>query len=663
MDSAAFPSRSSYRSWLAGYWPEIAFVGGTLGVLSAVFDRNYLLFHLCVELFAVIVAFTTFAVAWNTRDANQSPFLACVGLSFPAVGTLDLLHIAAYPGMGILGDGTPNLSIQLWLAARFIQSLAFLGAPLLADRTLRSGDVLIAQAAAFLAAFMAIFLFDIVPDGFTPGDGLTGFKLAAEYVIIAIAAAACLVIWRRRRQFSRGIFVMVLLGVGLMIPQELAFTLYDDPHGPMNAVGHFFKVLSFYLLYKAIVVSALKHPYDLVFLRMRRSEEALRDHLNNLESIIATRTAELRESEARWRALLECSNDWFWETDRDGRFTALSARAQESTGRGGKDLLGFRHEDLLDRSRPTEDFDAMVEAQREHKPFRRLSFPLVGPEGAEPRWVMVSGVPRFDGQGGFLGYRGTSSDITARRQASEAARRKQTMAALGSLVGGLAHEVNNLLQPIVTLSEMAVKRVNGDARLKTYLFTIHDSGLKARDVLRDVLRFARIEVAESPPGDLVEAVRSAVALARPALPPGVEVKVQLPPNLPSVTITATELAQVLLNLIKNGGDAMPEGGLLTIQAESLTMSEAEASHQGLAEGRYIRLTVSDTGIGMDEQTRQRVFEPFFTTKPVGEGTGLGLAVVYGILRNGGGDVTVRSAVGRGSTFILDLPVTRPGDSD
>ncbi|MBK3774873.1 PAS domain S-box protein [Azospirillum brasilense] len=643
------------RSFLSGLTALLIL----MAVLGTVMRHNYLLFHLCVELFAVAISMTIFTIAWNTRDTNQSPFLAFVGLSMPGIALLDLLHAIAFPGMNVIGGAGANQSTQLWIAARGLQVAVFLAAPLLTERRLRAGDVLLVQAAVVACTLLSIFTFGIMPDSFVPGIGLTSFKVGAEYMFSAAAVVACLLLCRKRRQFEPRVFGLTFAGIALLAPQELIFTLYTDPHGPMNALGHFIKILSFYLLYRAIIVTALQNPYDLAFYRMRRSEEALRDHLSGLESLIATRTAELRESEARWRALLECSNDWFWETDERGRFTALSPRAQESTGRGGAELLGFTHADLLDRNRPEEDFPALAEALHRREPFRRLSFPLASP-GGSARWVMVSGTPRYDGSGTFLGYRGTTSDISARRQSAEAARQKQTMAALGSLVGGLAHEINNLLQPVISLSDLARGRAGEDRKLHAYLNAIHDSGVKARTIMRDVLQFARVEVAESPPGNLEEAVHSALELAAPSMPAFIETRTRLESGLNAVTITATELTQVLLNLIQNARDAMPQGGTLTIGAHSLSLKERDASRRQLGEGDYVRLTVADTGTGMDEATRQRVFDPFFTTKPVGTGTGLGLSVVYGIVRNGGGDILVESALGHGTSFIIDLPTAPPG---
>lgn len=634
---------------------EAALLGGTMVMLFFGMRYNYLLFHTIAELFSIVVATATFMIAWNTRHTNQSPFLAFIGLSFPAVAAIDLLHTLAFRGMNVFPVTGSNLATQLWLAARYVQAGAFLVAPLLLPNGRVSAAVVLGvEAVLFSATVLATMTFDVMPAAYVEGSGLTAFKIASEYAVSGVVALACLALVARRRHLEPGVFTLALGGIALVIPQEMAFTLYHDPHGLMNALGHFCKILSYYLLYKAVVVTALKHPYDLLFYRLCRSEQALRDHLGGLEAVVETRTAELRESEARWRALLECSNDWFWETDAAGRFIALSPNAEESTGRPAADLMGKTYADLLDAGRTPEDFAELTEEMRQRRPFRRLIIPLDTPS-VTGRWISVSGVPRFAPDGRFLGYRGTASDITDRRRAGEAVRQKRTMAALGGLVGGLAHEINNLLQPVISLSELALSRIGEDPKLRTYLTAMHDSGLKARTILRDVLSFARSEVADSPPGDLGEAIRSAVQLTVPGLPSGILVQTHIADGLPRVSITATELSQVLLNLIQNARDAMAGGGILSLNAMAVTLRDPEAARLEIPEGQYVRLSVTDTGAGMDEATRHRVFEPFFTTKPVGLGTGLGLSVVYGIVRNGGGVISVDSALGRGTTVVIDLP--------
>lgn len=645
---------------------EIGVLLSAAAGLYVVMLHNFPLFHLLAELFSVVVGATMFVIAWNSRETNQSTFLAIIGLCFPGVAALDLLHAVAYKGIDVIGDGTPDTATQLWTAARCLQAAIILGAAYLAVQTPNTAQpakpsshalvILVAQGVVVSILLILIFLTDLFPACFVVGQGPTDFKIAAEYVVIGMTLITCVILIRHRHRFDPGLFALSLAGIALIIPQELAFTLYTDPFGTWNAIGHFLKLLSFYLLFKAIVVTALKHPHEVIFHRLASSQQALHRHLGTLEAMVEDRTTELRNSEQRWRTLLECSNDWFWESDLNDHFRVLSPRSGTVTQLAKLDLQATRTHELLDPDRPAEDFPRLLEAVANGQPFSRLTFPLATLSGTA-RWMMISGVPRYDALGNSIGYWGTASEITAQRQAQEIARQRQTMAALGGLVGGLAHEINNLLQPVVSLSDLAGRRVQDDARLKTYLQAIHDSGLKARVILRDVLQFARVEVTDSPPGNLDEAMRSAVELIEPNLPSSIRLRVTSAPDLPPVTVTATELTQIFLNLLQNAVDAIGnKGGEIILFADRRQLRQPEASQRAMPVGDYVRLIVRDTGAGMDATTRQRLFEPFFTTKPVGKGTGLGLSVVYGIVSNGGGEITVESAPGLGTQFIISLPV-------
>jgi PAS domain S-box-containing protein len=648
------------RHWSALILPDLALMSSLFIGLWFVQSVNYLLFHTIVEFFSIALAVTAFCIVWNTQTTNQSPFLAYLGLSFPAAAIIDMLHALAFHGMNVFPDGPFDLPTQLWLCARVVQTLNFLGAVVLATRPVPTIAIVLSQIALVGAVLVAVFVVPVVPLCLVPGEGLTTFKVASEFAVSGAMLVVCAMLYARRRQFDPSVFALVFTGFLLLVPQEMAFTLYADPSGVMNALGHFIKILSCYLIYKAIIVTGLRRPMDLMFRRLRLTEDKLRGHLVDLEAAVAARTAALRDSEARLRALLECASDWFWETDQHGRFTRLSARVSETTGSDGSALLGRWMADLLDPGRGGEDFPALMAAMDIGEPFRRLSFPVA--TGERPgRWLLVSGVPIFDNEGRFLGYRGTASDTTEHHRSQDAARQKQTLAALGGLVGGLAHEVNNLLQPIVSLSDLARARAGDNAKLVTYLNVIHDSGMKARTIMHDVLAFARMEAASTQPGDVAEAVRSSLALAQPMAHPGVEIRHTIGPGLCPVGVTPTELSQLLLNLMRNAVDAMPAGGTLSIAADALSppppppAGRREASAPMADAPLIVRLTVSDTGMGMDEATRGRVFEPFFTTKPVGRGTGLGLSVVYGIVQNAGGVVSIDSAIGRGTIVTIELP--------
>lgn len=251
-------------------------------------------------------------------------------------------------------------------------------------------------------------------------------------------------------------------------------------------------------------------------------------------------------------------------------------------------------------------------------------------------------------------------DITIDRQRAEALLQSQKMEALGQLSGGVAHEINNLLQPVIALSELGAAVAETDpAKVRRYFDVIGGSGRKARDVVRQVLTFARrdpVHVASHP---IAALTADALDLVNNALPPGVTLTRQLMSREALATVNPTQVSQIILNLVKNAADAMDGRGEVTVSLERVDLDEGAAGALGLEPGMWVRLSVTDHGCGISRETRDRIFEPFFTTKPVGKGTGLGLSVVYSIVTGWGGTVRIDSEVDKGTTAMVYIPA----DSD
>jgi PAS domain S-box-containing protein len=256
---------------------------------------------------------------------------------------------------------------------------------------------------------------------------------------------------------------------------------------------------------------------------------------------------------------------------------------------------------------------------------------------------------------------GQIQDITSRRQLEEQFRQSQKMEAVGRLAGGVAHDFNNLLTVISGYSELALQRVTQgkppvESDVRDELEEIKSAAAHAASLTQQLLAFSRQQVVRPEALDVNEIVAELEKMLERLIGEDVALVVKLDPVLGPIVADAGQLEQVLLNLAVNGRDAMPDGGTLTIETQAVELENALDTEQGRIEpGRYVRLAVTDSGVGMDAETRARIFEPFFTTKELGKGTGLGLSTVYGILEQTGGQVLIDTAPGRGTSFEIYLP--------
>jgi PAS domain S-box-containing protein len=272
--------------------------------------------------------------------------------------------------------------------------------------------------------------------------------------------------------------------------------------------------------------------------------------------------------------------------------------------------------------------------------------------------LLTSKVPLRAAGGAIVGLLGTYYDVTDRVQLEDRLRQAEKMETVGRLAGGIAHDFNNLLTVINGTAELAAQGLREDSRLREQLDNIRSAGKRAADLTRQLLAFSRRQILQPVVVNLNSAVMGVEPVLRRLIGEDVHVNVQLATELGNVRIDPTQVEQILLNLASNSRDAMPDGGTLTIRTENVMVDEMYArSHLGARPGPHVMLAVSDTGHGMDEATQRRVFEPFFTTKVSGKGTGLGLATVYGIVKQCDGSIWVYSEVGKGTTIKIYFPRT------
>ena len=250
----------------------------------------------------------------------------------------------------------------------------------------------------------------------------------------------------------------------------------------------------------------------------------------------------------------------------------------------------------------------------------------------------------------------TIVDITERKKMEEQRRLSQRMEAIGKLSGGVAHDFNNMLAVILGCSDVVLDALPPDHPAIRKIEMIRKAGASAVDLTRQLLAFSRQQMLQPRVLDLKEVVEQTQALLRRLIGENIEFKISLDPSLGRVKADPGQIEQVLLNLVINARDAMPQGGRLTIEACNVEMDDSyKGEHQVVIPGRYVVLGVQDTGCGMDRETQARIFEPFYTTKELGKGTGLGLATVYGIVKQSGGYIWVYSELNQGTLFKVYLP--------
>ncbi len=395
----------------------------------------------------------------------------------------------------------------------------------------------------------------------------------------------------------------------------------------------------------------------------------LKDHLTRLAPAVIRELREarlradrraadaaLKDSELRYRTLVENSHDLVSEVDLDGRVHYVSPNHRALTGYTEEELVGTS---LFERIHPDDRAAVQSAFQNRNNSFL---YRYRHKDGAW-RWFESTGrafTTADAREHGVVITRDITASIeaeTIRKNLEAQLRQSQKMEAIGALAGGIAHDFNNILTGILGNMELASLELPPGHPARAFLRDAVKASGRARDLVAQILLFSRRREQQRVVCSLERIVKEALSLLRASLPTTIEFSLQCDPGCPRVLCDATQIHQVIMNLGTNAAHAMRErGGMLTL---SLSRCEVEpalaAAHPQLAEGRAVRLTVADTGCGMDAATRERIFEPFFTTKPAGEGTGLGLAVVHGIMQNHDGAITVESRPGEGTTFQLYFP--------
>jgi PAS domain S-box-containing protein len=566
------------------------------------------------------------------------------------------------------------VSEGLWLLAVF-DIIAFVGCgSLLMSSRIR----LAVRAALTLLIAFSVGVFIIAQAGFLSGGpawlfcfavlagvllGLRGALVATFLNAVAIAALA----WLSAQEYVAVPPVSISLVRALTAGANFIF---------LNAVA-------------AVSVAVLVNGLQALNRRTEAATEALQQERENLiqtkdklkQEIQVRRQSEkdLQQSERKYRLLAENIQDVIWTMDMKLRFTYLSPAIERLLGWNADEYRQFKLEELLAPDSVVKVLNEFKEQYRraQHSgSFQRsatLELDMVRKDGGRAK-VEVTASFLLDDAGNPIGILGVTRDITERYKAEqekaelrESLARSKKMEALGTLAGGVAHDLNNVLSGIVSYPDLLLMDLPKDSPMRRPIEVIQESGKKAAAIVQDLLTLARRGV---PVEDIVslndlvsEYLLSPEFKRLKSFHPFIEVETRLAPELLSVKGSPIHLAKTIMNLVSNAAEAMPEGGTIKIVTENRYLDAFKKRSHEFQEGECVVLQVSDSGVGIPAEDLQRIFEPFFTKKKMGRsGTGLGMAVVWGTVQDHKGHIDVRSAEGRGTQVTAFFPATRESSS-
>jgi two-component system cell cycle sensor histidine kinase/response regulator CckA len=387
----------------------------------------------------------------------------------------------------------------------------------------------------------------------------------------------------------------------------------------------------------------------------KKLDQRLRDYSQRLEAEVTVRTADLAESERLYRSTFDAAPVGIVQVSLSGEWVRVNQRTCDLLGYSCEELQSLSVQDLLESEDMTEDSESVrlmtAGTLRRHvvdeKRYRRRDGTLM--------WARVVTSIHRDAEGQAQHFISVIEDITELRTLEAQVRQSNKMDAIGRLASGVAHDFNNLLTVIIGFGEvMSADAVLG-AQHRRDLGEIMQAAARASGLTKQLLAFSRQQVLHTAPLDVNGLITDMAGMLGRLIGEDIHVSLALTPDLSLALADRGQLEQVVMNLIVNARDAMPNGGIVTIETTNVELENSSFHEETVIQGQYVMLAISDTGTGMNRETRRRVFEPFFTTKPTGKGTGLGLSTTYGIVKQSKGYIWVYSEPGHGTTFKVYLP--------
>lgn len=585
--------------------------------------QNYLLFHTIVELIAIVVAFAVFIITWNSRKMLDNNYLYFVGIAYIFIGALDLMHTITFKGMQIF-PGTAYYANQFWVATRALEALTLLiGFLFLRMKKMLNGDfIILCYSVITILIILSILNWNIFPVCYTDQIGQTPFKIYAEYVIILMLCFAGIMLYRSRKLFDRPIFNLLCLSILFAVLSEFCFTLYISNYSFTNQLGHYAKLISFFLIYKANVEKGFTTPTGLIFKNLKDNEEKYRTLAENLPELIF-----------RFDQNFIC----LYANTAIEKF--LPNRHQFYTGKNVAEF-GFpsHFENQLSQ--------ILIRAERA-KAIQEVKFDLLNVN--QEYSFSMQAIPEYgsDSNGGtflVICYDITELKLNERRL-------QDLNATKDKFFSIIAHDLRNPFTSLIAFSELIYKNVNklSTEKIESLAIRMNDSSKQAFALLENLLNWSRVQTGALVPDPRVVEIERLLSenqaqAASLALAKGITIQID---SICIGRIFADKqmIDTVLRNLIANAIKFSYANSTIWLKAED--------------QQNHILFSVADAGVGIDQQTLSQLLEidSNISTRGTGEekGTGLGLILCKEFVELSGGRIWAESEFGLGTTFYFTVP--------
>jgi PAS domain S-box-containing protein len=594
-----------------------------LVILQLSVRENYLLFHTIVELLSIVVAFAVFMITWNSRKMLDNNYLYFVGIAYIFIGALDLLHTITFKGMQII-PGSAYHANQFWIATRTMEALTLvLGFLFLKmKKTLNADLIILAYLVVTMLIILSILSWDIFPLCYIDGFGQTSFKIFAEYVVILLLCFAGYLLFRFRHNFDKPIFRLLSLSVIFAIFSEFCFTLYISNYSFINALGHYAKLISFFLIYKANVEKGFTKPTGLIFKNLKDNEEKYRTLAENLPEVII-------------------------RFDKDFRCLYASTAIEKFLPYGhdfytGKMLREFGFplifEDLL---------IALLVRVEETKVIQETNLDLTGENNDS--YFSLQVIPEYGSYGNEGTFLVICYDITELKVKEK--RLQDLNATKDKFFSIIAHDLKNPFTALIAFSELIYKNVNklSTEKIENLAMRMNDSSKQAFVLLENLLNWSQVQTGALVPNpQVLEAGKilndNYEQAASLALAKGIKIEIE-EPGSGRIFADGHMIDTVLRNLITNAIKFSYSNSTVWLKAEDRQ--------------DHIVFSIKDTGLGIEKETMSRLLkmESKLSTKGTREekGSGLGLILCKEFVELSGGKIWAESELGLGTTFYFAIP--------